>query len=324
LSKRLLRLYISLATISFLLIGCGTQAATSNSLDAIAPAVADVEFATLTPNTPDRPVVPTPTPDSLPATVATPIYGYRVIADFPHDQTAWTQGLIYAGNERLYEGTGLRGQSSLRLVAIGATEPEQLVELEPQYFGEGITRFDERIFQLTWQEQTGFIYDAATLEQTGTFSYPPAGSLRPVEGWGLTHDGSRLIMSDGSATLYFLDPQTLSFIGEMQVFDTEGPVVRLNELEYINGEVWANLWLTDLVARIDLQTGQVNSYVDFSGLLTHEERRQADVLNGIAYDPATGRIFVTGKRWPRLFQIEVVAPTGTLPFRHYAPYLAQF
>jgi glutaminyl-peptide cyclotransferase len=168
-------------------------------------------------------------------------------------------------------------------------------------FGEGIAIYGDRIIQLTWQSHIGLVYDKTSFELLRTFSYP-------TEGWGLTHDGARLIMSDGTATLHFLDPETFVEVGQVEVYDVDGPVVRLNELEYIGGEIYANIWQTDRIVRIDPQTGQVLGWVDLSGLLSPEDRQQpVDVLNGIAYDPASDRLFVTGKLWPKLFEIELVA-----------------
>ena len=172
--------------------------------------------------------------------------------------------------------------------------------LDPQYFGEGIAILNDRIYQLTWQEQTGFVYDRATFEELQTFTYPH-------EGWGITHDGTRLIVSDGTATIRFWDPATLQETGRITVRDNQGPVNRLNELEFVNGELWANIWLTDLIARIDPATGDVLGYIDLTGLLdTSTLTQPADVLNGIAYDAATGRLFVTGKLWPALYEIRIV------------------
>jgi glutamine cyclotransferase len=239
-----------------------------------------------------------PTPD----TAGVPVATYRVINTYPHDPAAFTQGLVYE-NGYLYEGTGLNGQSTLRKVQLETGEVLQTTPItDPAQFGEGIAIFGDKIYQLTWQSHVGFIYDKASFERLGEFSYP-------TEGWGLTHDGQRLIMSDGTATLYFLDPQTLKEVGHVDVYDRSGPVVRLNELEYINGEIYANIWQTDRIARISPQTGQVLGWIDLAGLLSPEERQPpVDVLNGIAYDAATDRLFVTGKRWPKLFEIDVVAP----------------
>ncbi len=256
-----------------------------------------------TPPTPTIAATPTaaesPTPPPSPTPSAPPVYTFNIVNTFPHDPEAFTQGLdIEDGN--LYEGTGLWGQSSLRLVSLETGTVIQREELSPEYFGEGITVLNGRIFQLTWQENTGFIYDQNSFELLETFSYP-------TEGWGITHDGSRLIMSDGTSTLYFWDAETLEEIGRIQVSDNEGPVIQLNELEYINGEIWANVWLTDRIARISPETGQVLGWVDLTGLLdTSNLEQPVDVLNGIAYDEENGRLFVTGKLWPTLFEIEIV------------------
>jgi glutaminyl-peptide cyclotransferase len=232
-------------------------------------------------------------PDSSPV-----LYTYEVINVYPHDPEAFTQGLVFDG-EMLYEGTGLNGRSSLRRVELSSGQVLQQVDLAAEYFGEGITVWDERIIQLTWQSRRGFVYDKTTFERLGEFSYA-------TEGWGITHDGRRLIMSDGSATLYFWNPDTFTPVDSVDVYDISGPVMRLNELEYIDGEVWANIWQTDRIARIDPVTGQVLGWVDLSGLLTPEERAGTDVLNGIAYMPESDRLFVTGKLWPKLFEIRVI------------------
>jgi glutaminyl-peptide cyclotransferase len=223
---------------------------------------------------------------------------YRVVATYPHDPGAFTQGLELVDG-KFYEGTGLNGQSSIRLVtpSTGAVLKKQPIAY--MYFGEGITVFGGKLYELTWQNGTAFTYDAKTFEKNGQFRYSG-------EGWGLTHDAKRLIMSDGTPSLRFLDPATFNETGRIFVTDGGRPVKDLNELEYIEGEVWANVWQTNLVARINPATGAVNSWVDFSGLLKPAEAEKADVLNGIAYDGKAGRIFVTGKKWPKLFEIKVV------------------
>ncbi|MEM7346838.1 MAG: glutaminyl-peptide cyclotransferase [Chloroflexota bacterium] len=226
-------------------------------------------------------------------------YTYKIINSYPHDPAAFTQGLIFEDNI-FYEGTGLRGQSSLRKVDPESGQVLQIRPIADQYFGEGITIFEDRLIQLTWQARVGFVYNKDTFEPLQQFSYP-------TEGWGLTHDGERLIMSDGTANLYFLDPISLAEIGRVEVQDDQGPVVRLNELEYINGEVYANIWQTDFIVRIIPETGQVVGKIDLSGLLSPEDITQpVDVLNGIAYDAENDRLFVTGKLWPKLFEIELV------------------
>jgi glutamine cyclotransferase len=232
---------------------------------------------------------------------APPVYGYRVIRSYPHDRQAFTQGLVYEAGE-LYEGTGIRGHSSLRRVALETGIVRQERVLPEQYFGEGITIFGDRIIQLTWQSRIGFVYDKASFKLLQQFRYP-------TEGWGITHDGSRLIMSDGTANLYFLEPQTFTEIDRIEVHDDQGPVVRLNELEYVRGDIYANVWQTNRIARIDLLTGRVAAWIDLAGLLSAADRQQrVDVLNGIAYDAENDRLFVTGKWWPKLFEMRIVAP----------------
>lgn len=228
-----------------------------------------------------------------------PVYTYEVVNTYPHDPNAFTQGLVYADGA-LFEGTGLNGRSSLREVDLTTGGVQRQVDLPDQFFGEGITLFNDRIFQLTWKSQEGFVYDATTFEQLDTFTYP-------TEGWGLTHDDTQLIMSDGTSTLHFLDPQSLQETGRVTVRYGDQPVVRLNELEYIDGEVYANIWQTNYIARIDPHTGQVVGWIDLTGLLPPADMTQpVDVLNGIAYDAAHGRLFVTGKLWPKLFEIDLL------------------
>ncbi len=245
-----------------------------------------------TPKATVAPAEPSPAPEPPPAVVT---YTYAIIRAYPHDPAAFTQGLVYADGV-LYESTGLYGRSSLRRVALETGEVLQQRDLPAEYFGEGLALFDGRLIQLTWQNNIGFVYDAASFALQQTWTYP-------TEGWGLTHDGTHLIMSDGSATLRFLDPRTFQAQREVLVTDGGRPVGWLNELEYVNGEVFANVWQTDWIARIDPQTGRVLGWIDLSGLLAPEERQGADVLNGIAYDAQNGRLFVTGKLWPKLFEI---------------------
>ena len=236
-----------------------------------------------------------------PAAAAAPVWGYRVVNAYPHDRRAFTQGLAYADGA-LYEGTGLKGRSTLRRVDLETGEVLQAVALAPRHFGEGIAVVGGRVYQLTWRTRTCFVYDRRTFRRLAAFRYPG-------EGWGLTTDGSRLVMSDGTDRLSFRDPGTFAEVGAVEVRDGGAPVPYLNELEWVGGEVWANVWPTDRIARIDPATGGVTGWVDLAGLLPREDRRpRVDVLNGIAHDPATGRVFVTGKRWPRLFEIEPVPP----------------
>ena len=238
-------------------------------------------------------------PDAMAA--ETPVYGYRVVQVFPHDSAAFTQGLVYDGGV-FYESTGLRGRSSLRKVRLETGEILQMRPLPDAYFGEGVALFADKLYQLTWQSHVGFIYDRASFRPLATFQYP-------TEGWGLTQNGRELIMSDGTPTLYFLDPATLKLLRRVTVRDETGPVWELNELEYINGEVYANVWHTNRIARIDPETGRVRAWIDLTGLLPEEDRAGADVLNGIAWDSAGGRLFVTGKLWPKLFEIELQRPS---------------
>lgn len=227
----------------------------------------------------------------------TPVDTVDVVNSWPHDPAAFTQGLVFHEG-RLLESTGLYGESTLREVELETGRVLRAVAVPREYFAEGLTLFEDRLVQLTWREGMGFVYGPADFARLTEF--PIQG-----EGWGLTHDGARLIMSDGTNRLRFLDPATFAVLGTLDVVDTVGPVSQLNELEWVRGEIWANLWLTDRIARIDPESGHVVGYLDLTGLLSQAERqtRQVDVLNGIAYDPAEDRVFVTGKLWPRLFEI---------------------
>lgn len=232
------------------------------------------------------------------AVAAVPIATVEVVHEYPHDPDAFTQGLVVFDGE-LYEGTGRNGESSLRRVALDTGEVLQRRNLGSRYFGEGITIMNERIYQLTWQSQLGFVYDRASFDLQKTF-------FLPGEGWGITHDGTHLIVSDGTAQLRFLDPETQKEVKRITVTEDGLPLNRLNELEYIDGEVWANVWYTDFIVRIDPQTGRINSKVDLSGL--HPTRGADDVLNGIAWDAEAQRLFVTGKLWSALYEVEIVEP----------------
>jgi len=229
-----------------------------------------------------------------------PWYTFQVVKGFPHDPGAFTQGLAYADGY-IYEGTGMYGRSTLRKVRLEDGKVLRSVALDERYFGEGITLFQDRIMQLTWREGRGFVYDKESFTLIDDFPIS-------TEGWGLTNDGIHLIMSDGSATLTYLDPFTFQPIKQIAVFDSAGPVVRLNELEYIQGEIYANVWLTDSIARINPSSGRVTGWIDLSGLLGPEDREgyNVDVLNGIAYDAENERIFVTGKLWPALFEVILI------------------
>ena len=228
-----------------------------------------------------------------------PVYTYRVVHEYPHDPRAFTQGLVIA-DTALLEGTGLRGQSTLRRVELETGKLLQVHELSAMHFGEGITVYGDKIIQLTWKANIGFVYDKQSFKLLRTFYFPN-------EGWGITHDGKRLIMSDGSASLHFWDPETFEEIGAVTVQANGRPVTSLNELEYIGGEIFANIWQSDIIARISPHTGEVLAWVDLRGILSAQDREQGvDVLNGIAYDPDGERLFVTGKQWPKLFEIELV------------------
>ena len=232
------------------------------------------------------------------AAPAVPQYGYRVVRSYPHDPRAFTQGLLFR-NGVFYEGTGLNGRSGIRKVKLETGEVLQAQALGAEYFGEGITDWKGSLIEITWQSEVGFVYDINTFERIKTWSYKG-------EGWGLTQDGTRIIMSDGSSALRFLDPVTLKETGRITVRDARGPVERLNELEYVKGEIFANVWQTDRIARISPADGRVTGWIDLAGLLPPSDRGGADVLNGIAYDAAGDRLFVTGKLWPRVFEIKLV------------------
>src|SRR5918993_2975109 len=224
-----------------------------------------------------------------------PVSRYEIVKIYPHDRDAFTQGLVFADGI-LYEGTGRNGSSNIRKVKLETGEVLQMQKLESEYFGEGIALVGNSLIQLTWQSGVGFVYDKNTFQRTRTFNYKG-------EGWGLTYDGTRVIMSDGTPTLRFLDPQTLKQTGTIQVRDGGAPVDDLNELEVVKGEIFANVWQQDRIARINPKTGAITGWIDLSGLLDPRDAANVDVLNGIAYDAATDRLFVTGKLWPKLFEI---------------------
>jgi glutamine cyclotransferase len=224
---------------------------------------------------------------------------FRVVHTYPHDSHAFTQGLIYLDGH-LYESTGLKGQSSLREVELETGRILKFAEVPDKYFAEGLTNWGGTLVQLTWQSQTGFVYDRTSFRELRTFSYPG-------EGWGLTEDGKDLILSDGTATLRFLDPATFREVRRVTVKSHGKPVEKLNELEYVHGEIYANIWYADRIARISPATGKVLGFIDLSGLAAESGRSGTDaVLNGIAYDAAHDRLFVTGKLWPKLFEIKIV------------------
>jgi glutaminyl-peptide cyclotransferase len=229
-----------------------------------------------------------------------PAATFRIVAVYPHDPAAFTQGLaIEAG--QLYEGTGQYGASTVRRVDLATGRAQKQRALGPRYFGEGIAILGGLLYQLTWQNGAVVVYDLDTFEVERTMQYDG-------EGWGLTHDGRQLIMSDGSATIRFRDPQTFSVTREIEVRNDDVPVSRLNELEYIDGEIWANIWYDDRIVRISPADGEVLGFIDLGTLYPASARDSEAVLNGIAYDAATKRLFVTGKNWPQLYEIEVSRP----------------
>ena len=235
---------------------------------------------------------------------ATPIYGYRIVHIYPHDKTAFTEGLFWHDGY-LYESTGLEGRSFIRKEVLETGKVLQSRTVPSQYFGEGIVAWKDRLIELTWRSHVGFVYDLKTLAPFSSFPYPG-------EGWALTHDDKRLIMSDGTSELRFLDPDTLQEIGRVTVTDGGKPVVDINELEYVKGEVLANIWHTNRMARIDPASGHVTGWIDLTGLLKPSEVTDPldGVLNGIAYDAKDDRLFVTGKLWPKLFEIKLVKKAG--------------
>jgi glutamine cyclotransferase len=224
---------------------------------------------------------------------------YKVIRVYPHDAKAFTQGLLF-DDGFLYESTGLKGESTLRKVNLQTGESVLSIDLPAEMFGEGLALVDDKLIQLTWENQVAFVYQKSDFELLKSIPY----QIR--EGWGLTYDGTHLLMTDGSATLYFLDKDYLTEMRRLEVCDDKGLVTYLNELEYISGELWANVYHSDNVLRIDPETGVVLGRINLAGLLNSSDRKpDTDVLNGIAYDEKTGKIFVTGKNWPKLFEIQI-------------------
>lgn len=224
---------------------------------------------------------------------------YQIVHTYPHDSRAFTQGLIYVDGH-MYESTGLNGRSSIRMVDLSTGRVLQKYDLPAEYFGEGLTDWGSNLIQLTWRAHKGFVYDRFSFSLLRTFEYTG-------EGWGLTHDGRQLIMSDGTAYLRFLDPKSFRETRRVHVTDETGQAVEdLNELEYIHGEIYANIWLTDKIVRISPRTGKILGWIDLGGIIDkHELESFGAVLNGIAYDSTTDRLFVTGKLWPKLFEIRV-------------------
>lgn len=243
-------------------------------------------------NTPSNPA------NKAPGNAVVAKYGYQIVSISPHDSNAFTQGLIFAGG-KLYESTGEVGRSSLREVDPKSGKVLKKVDVPEPYFAEGITLLNGKIYQLTWQHELGFIYDAQKLEPIGRFNYDG-------EGWGLTTDGRSLILSDGTNRLRFLDPDSFRVTKTIAVLDGETSINALNELEYINGEIYANIWHDERIATINPETGRVTGWIDLTGLLQPGDVQDEEgVLNGIAFDQSANRLFVTGKLWPRLFEIKI-------------------
>jgi len=244
---------------------------------------------------------PAASSSAAPPAARPPVYGYEVVRSFPHDPTAFTQGLVIRDGV-LLESTG-RDPSSVRRVRLEDGVVLQKRELASEYFGEGLTEIDGRVITLTWNNGVGFVWNAADLSPVSRFAYQG-------EGWGLTHDGTRLILSDGSPNLRFFDPVTFAETGRVAVTLNGRPVRQLNELEWIDGEVWANVWQTRFIVRIDPASGRVVGVIDLAGLLPADQVKDPndDVLNGIAWDAANRRLFVTGKNWPSLFEIRLTGP----------------
>jgi glutamine cyclotransferase len=236
------------------------------------------------------------TPGATPEQVA--LYGYEVVNTYPHDPKAFTQGLVF-NNGELLESTGQYGESTLRRVELKTGKVLKQVKMDEQFFGEGLALLNGKLYQLTWQNKRGFIYDPETFEKTGEFTYTG-------EGWGLTRDADSLILSDGTSQLRFIDPADYRVKRAINVTDRGRPVLSLNELEYVKGEIYANVWHRNAIARVDPQTGRVKGWIDLTGLLKPGEVSDEEaVLNGIAYDEAGDRLFVTGKLWPKLFEVRL-------------------
>jgi|SRR5580658_78309 glutaminyl-peptide cyclotransferase len=226
-----------------------------------------------------------------------PVHNVKILRTYPHDPHAFTQGLEYFDGF-LYESTGETGQSSLRKVDLESGKVLQKADLASEYFGEGLTIFRGRIYQLTWLSKIGFVYDVKTFRKQRDFHFYG-------EGWGLAHDGSNLILSDGTNTLRYIDPETFAVVRTLEVYADKEAVTNLNELEFIGNDIYSNVWHANRIARIDARTGQVRDWIDLSALAEKEQKEPEGVLNGIAYDPARHRLFVTGKDWAHLFEVQI-------------------
>jgi glutaminyl-peptide cyclotransferase len=261
---------------------------------------------------PDATLSPSPAPDATAEALEV-----QVLGEQPHDSAAFTQGLVLDG-DTLYESTGQYGASSLREVDPATGEVRRKVDVPAEYFAEGLALVGERLIQLTWREGVAFVYDRATFEKTGEFHYSAADG-GTGEGWGLCYDGERLVMSDGGSRLLFRDPGTFAVLGHVDVTRDGAPQIRLNELECVGDDVYANVWTEDIIVRIDKASGVVEAVIDAAGLLTEAERQGTDVLNGIAYDPAADRFLITGKYWPKLFEARFVRSTAAMPYLLRSP-----
>jgi glutamine cyclotransferase len=230
------------------------------------------------------------------------IYSYQIVSVYPHDVTHFTQGLEFHNNQ-LYEGTGQEGTSAIYQIDLTTGKKIKEFKLDNQYFGEGITILNNKIFELTYKNQIGFVYDLNTFKVLNTWKY------KSKEGWGLTNDGHSLIMSDGTENIYFINPDTFQEVRKIQVCNDNSIVKNINELEYIRGEIWANIWTTDLIIIIDPTTGKITGEINLAGLsgtIIQSQREQIDVLNGIAWNPITDKIYLTGKLWPKMFEIKII------------------
>jgi glutaminyl-peptide cyclotransferase len=274
-----LRALITAPILSLLVVLSGCEEKSASSTSNVATAAAPVTELKTNPN-------------------ETPVYSYEVVNTFPHDTNAFTQGLIFL-NGVFLESTGLNGESTLRKVDVKTGAVLKQIQVPPQYFAEGMTVLNGKIFQITWQSHEGFVYDLDTFQLERQFTYDG-------EGWGLATDGQSLILSDGTDHIRFLDPLTFQVIRTIKVSDHGRSINQLNELEYIKGEIYANVWGSNFIVRIDPATGKVLGVVNFAGLLAPQDYSPGmDVLNGIAYDAAGDRLFVTGKKWPKLFEVRL-------------------
>ncbi len=228
-------------------------------------------------------------------------YGYEIVRILSHDPKSYTQGLVYKDGF-MYEGSGQYGESAIRKIDMTTGKILSMLNIDNQYFGEGIAIFKDKIYQITWKSQKGFVYDLNTFTLESTFHYNS-------QGWGITTAGEQLIMSDGTNRLYYVAPSSFNIVKEIEVYDNQGEIVNLNELEYVNGMIWANIWLSDRIVAIDPETGAVKGELDMTNLLPEADKKkidnQDDVLNGIAYNPKTDTFYLTGKRWPKLFEIKI-------------------